>query len=48
MSQASELQKTTQVLGPLITSIETFPEEDMNDLDFFNVQIIVDETGFDE
>ena len=48
MSLASELQQTTQVLGPLITDIETFPDEDMNDLDFFDVQIVVDETGIDE
>ena len=48
MSKASELQQTTQVLGPLITEIETFPEEDMNDLDFFDKQVVVDETGFDE
>ena len=36
MSQASELQQTTQVLGPLITSVEPIPEEDMDSLDFFD------------
>ena len=48
MSLASELRQTSQVLGPLVTSIETFPEEDMNDLDFFDIHIVVDETGIDE
>ena len=48
MSLASELRQTSQVLGPLVTSIETFPEEDINDLDFFDKQVVVDETGFDE
>ena len=48
MKIASELQKTTQVLGPLITDIETFPEEEMNDLEFIDRQVVVDETGIDE
>ena len=48
LSLASELRQTTQVLGPLITEIETFPEEDMNDLDFIDLQVEVDETGIDE
>ena len=48
MSLASELRQTTQVLGPLVTSIEGIPTEDMNDLDFFDIHIVVDETGFDE
>ena len=48
MSLASELRQTSQVLGPLVTSIEGIPEEDMNDLDFLDIHIVVDETGFDE
>ena len=48
ISLASELRQTTQVLGPLITDIETFPEEDMNDLDSIDIQVVVDETGFDQ
>ena len=36
MSLASELRQTTQVLGPLVTSVEGIPEEDMNDLDFLD------------
>ena len=48
MSRASELRQTSQVLGPLVTSIEGIPEEDMNDLDFLDIHIVVDETGFDE
>ena len=48
MSQVNELQQTTQVLGPLIYTVEVIPEEDMTDLDFINEQVVVDETGIDE
>ncbi len=48
MAQVSELRQTTQVLGPLITDVETIPEEDMENLDFLDRQIVIDETGIDE
>ena len=48
MSKVIEIRQTTQVLGPLITDIETLPEEDMNDLGFIDRQVVVDETGIDE
>ncbi len=48
MAQVSEIRQTTQVLGPLITEVETIPEEDMDSLDFMDRKIVVDETGIDE
>jgi hypothetical protein len=45
MPLASELKRISQVLGPLIADIETFPEEVMHSLEILDQQIVVHETG---
>ncbi len=48
MSLVSELRQITQVLGPLITSVEIIPEEDMDSMSFIDREVEVDESGIDE
>ena len=43
LSLASELRQTTQVLGPLITTIEVIPEDDFDDLEFLEQDRLIAE-----